>query len=74
MIFVVLKSGDCVPIDAVSVRRREDQLVCTDSNSIEVAVFLADDVEVYTRSEREARALQDVRFWEGSAKPVDPVG
>lgn len=58
MVFVLLRSGECVDVEAVAAGLRQDRIVCTDAYGQEVATFAASDVEVFTRSEREARALQ----------------
>jgi hypothetical protein len=58
MVFIVLKDGRCLGVEAVAAGRKGDNIVCLDENGYEVARFAAWDVEVFTRDEREARALE----------------
>jgi hypothetical protein len=58
MVYVLLTSGECVQVEAVAAGRRRESIVCTDAYGQEVRAFPASDVEVFTRSERQARALR----------------
>jgi len=72
MIYVLLRSGECVAIAAAAAGRRNEKIVCTDAYGQAIAIFPANDVEVFTHSEPEALALQAALRNDHAAIPTEP--
>ncbi len=60
MVLIFLRTGDCVEVEAaVSANSIAGYVLCFDRDGKEVANFLAEDVEAFTKSPETARLLED---------------
>jgi hypothetical protein len=60
MLLIYLKTGDCIEVrDAVRAERRNESLVCLDSDGHATATFPVSEVESYTGNDFIAISMKD---------------